>query len=267
MGRILNRTSTNATARRTFIGGGRLSSARVTRFQGAVNMSVTEVLAHLPTHWLDGVPPDKRVVIGDVSWDYYESLVEQLGESRNRRVAFDGKDIEMMTLGPFHERQKSLLDWFIMIVAGELKIERQPMGSTTWKRKKLKRAIESDLCYYFDPAKLAAVAAAAESDNIDIYPNPDLAAEVDVSPPKIDRPGIYAALQVLEFWRVRNKAVPIEQLGPDGTYVPVPRSRFLPVRAEDVTRWIFSEDSSSLVEWEARLRQWVRDQLVPEAGE
>ena len=229
-------------------------------------MSVTEALTPPPTHWLDGVPPDKRVVIVDVTWDCYESLVEQIGESRNCRVAFDGKDIEMMTLGPFHERQKSLLDWFIMIVAAELKIERQPMGSTTWKRKKLKRAIESDVCYYFDPAKLAAAAAAADSDNIDIYPNPDLAAEVDISPPKIDRPGIYAALQVPEFWRVRNKAVSIEQLGPDGTYMPVPRSRFLPVRAEDVTRWVFSEDSSSLVAWEARLRQWVRDQLVPKAG-
>jgi Uma2 family endonuclease len=242
------------------------SLARVARFQGAVNMSVAEVLTHPPTHWLDGVPPDKRVVIVDVTWDHYESLVEHMGESRNCRVAFDGKDIEMMTLGPFHERQKSLLDLFIMIVAGELKIERQPMGSTTWKRKKLKRAIESDVCYYFDRAKLAAAAAAAESDNIDVYPNPDLAAEVGISPPKIDRPGIYAALHVQELWRVRNKVVSIEQLGPDGTYVPVARSRFLPVRAEDVTRWIFSEDSSSLVAWEARLRQWVRDQLVPEAG-
>jgi Uma2 family endonuclease len=229
-------------------------------------MSVSEALTPPPTQWLDGVPPDKRVVIGDVTWDYYESLVEQMGDSRHCRVAFDGEDIEMMTLGPLHERQKSLLDWFIMIVAGELKIERQPMGSTTWKRKNLKRAIESDVCYYFDPAKLAAAAAAAESDDIDIYPNPDLAAEVDISPPKIDHPGIYAALQVQEFWRVRNKAVSIEQLGPDGTYVPVPHSRFLPVSAEDVTRWILNEDSSSLVEWEGRLRQWVRDHFVPGAG-
>jgi hypothetical protein len=60
-------------------------------------------------------------------------------------------------------------------------------------------------------------------------------------------------------------AVSIEQLGPDGTYAPVPHSGFLPVRAEDVTRWVFSEDSSSLVAWEGRLRQWVRDELVPKA--
>ena len=126
----------------------------------------------------------------------------------------------MMTLGPFHERQKSRLDLFIAFVAGELKVRSQPMGSTTWRRKKLKRAIESDLCYYFEPAKLAAVAAAADSDNIDDFPNPDLAVEVDVSPPKIDRSGIYAASSVPEFWRACKKAVSIEQLGLDGKYVP-----------------------------------------------
>ena len=182
-------------------------------------MSTAEALKP-PPHLLDGIPPDKRVVIIDVTWDDYESLIDQIGEARSCRVAFDGKDIEMLTLGPFHERQKSLLDWFIMIVAGELKIERQPMGSTTWKRKKLARAIESDLCYYFDPVKTAAAAAAARSDDVDLYPNPDLAVEVDISPPKIDRPGIYAALEVPELWRARKQSVSIEHLGPAGEYVP-----------------------------------------------
>jgi Uma2 family endonuclease len=168
----------------------------------------------------------------------------------------------MMTLGPFHERQKSLLEFFITIVAGELKIRRQPMGSTTWKRKRLKRAIESDLCYYFDPAKLVVAVAAARSDNVDDYPNPDLAVEVDISPPKIDRSGIYAALEVPEYWRAREQVVSIEQLGPDGKSVPVLRSRFLPVGPKDVTRWVFSEDSADLVTWEERLREWVRNVLV-----
>ena len=224
-------------------------------------MSTAEALKP-PPHLLDAIPTDKRVVILDVTWDDYESLIDQIGEARNCRVAFDGKDIEMMTLGPFHERKKSLLDWFIMIVAGELKIERQPMGSTTWKRKKLARAIESDLCYYFDPVKIAA-AATARSDDVDLYPNPDLAVEVDISPPKIDRPGIYAALEVPEFWRARKQSVSIEHLGPDGEYVPALRSRFLPVQPEDITRWIFNEDSTSLVRWEERLREWVRNELVP----
>jgi Uma2 family endonuclease len=215
---------------------------------------------------LDNFPPDTRVVIADVTWKDYESLVEAVGDSRNCRVAFDGKDIEMMTLGPFHERQKSLLELFITFVAGELKIRRQPMGSATWRRKALERAIESDLCYYFEAAKLAAARAAARSDDIDDYPNPDLAVEVDISPPKIDRSGIYAALHVQEVWRARKNSVSIEQLGPDGKYVPAPRSRFLPVRSEDVTRWVFNEDSNDLVTWEERLRDWVRNELIPQGN-
>jgi Uma2 family endonuclease len=228
-------------------------------------MSVIEVLEPPPaqTGLLDGFPPDTRVVIHGVTWDDYENLIDQVGDARNWRIAFDGKDIEMMTLGPWHETERSLLEAFIAIVAGELKIERRPMGSTTWKRKNLARAIESDLCYYFDRAKLAAATAALYSDDVSLYPNPDLAVEVDISPPKIDRPGIYAALQVPEFWRARRKSVSIEQLGPDGKYVPATRSQFLPVRPEDVTRWVFNEDSNNLVTWEGRLREWVRSELAP----
>ncbi len=164
----------------------------------------------------------------------------------------------MMSGGPFHERQRSLVDLFVMVVAGELKIERQPMGSTTWRRKTIKRGVESDLCYYFDPAKLAAAAAAAHSDDVDRYPNPDLAVEIDISTPKIDRPGIHAALGVPEFWRVRKGAVTIEHLGPNEKYTTAARSLYLPVTAEDLTRWVFTEDSACLVAWEERLRAWVR---------
>ena len=153
------------------------------------------------------------MVIADVTWDDYERLADSVRPGENCRVAFDGKDIEMMTLGPWHEAEKSLVEAFIAIVAGELMIVRQPLGSTTWKRRKLKRAIESDLCYYFVPDKVAAYAAALRSNNVDDYPNPDLAVEIDISKPKIDRLGIYAALEVPELWRSRKRAVSIEQLG------------------------------------------------------
>ena len=48
-------------------------------------------------------------------------------------------------------------------------------------------------CYYFLPEKLAAdaLALAQGSDDVADYPNPDLAIEVDISPPQIDRAGIY----------------------------------------------------------------------------
>ena len=88
--------------------GGRLL-VQIASIQGALLMSTVEVLKSLPTptRMLDVVPPDTRVVFHDVTWDAYENLVDALGDRDNCRVAFDGKDIEMMTLGPFHERQRS----------------------------------------------------------------------------------------------------------------------------------------------------------------
>ena len=95
-----------------------------------------------PRRMLDGVPPDTRVVIADVSWDFYDRFSKAVREGNSCRVAFDGKDIEMMTIGPLHEAYKTQFDVFITIVAGELGIKRRPMGSTTWKRKKVKRGVE-----------------------------------------------------------------------------------------------------------------------------
>jgi len=41
-------------------------------------------------------------------------------------------------------------------------------------------------------------------------PNPDLAIEVDISPPQVDRAGIYATLGVTEVWRFVDNTLVIE---------------------------------------------------------
>jgi Uma2 family endonuclease len=213
-----------------------------------------------PARMLVGLPPDTRVVIGDVSWEFYDRFSDRVRKGDNCRVAYDGKDVEIMSIGPLHDWIMSLLTVFVEIISEELKIECIPMGSTTWKRGQVKRGIESDQCYYFDPAKMetAGSSAAKLSDKVADYPNPDLAIEIDISPSKIDRPGIYAALKVQEFWRVRKGQVSIEQLSPDGTYKPVAASTFLRVRPEDVTHWLFKEDSKARLAWKERLREWLR---------
>ena len=142
---------------------------------GRQTMNVT-TRAPSPRRMLDGVPPDTRVVIAGVTWEFYDRFSRAVREGDNCRVAFDGKDIEMMTLGPLHERYKTRLDTFIAIVADEVRIEHQPQGSTTWKRKKVKRGVEPDSCFYFKPEKLLACAAAEAkgSNKVKDYPNPDL---------------------------------------------------------------------------------------------
>ncbi len=132
------------------------------------------------------------------------------------------------------------------------------------RRKNLKRGIESDVSYYFDTSKLAAFAAAfaRRSNKIKDYPNPDLAVEIAVSPSKIDRTGIYAALRVPEIWRFETESVAIEQLTPAGIYVAAASSRFLHVRPNEVARWIYAEESPRGLAWEQRLREWVRNEVA-----
>jgi Uma2 family endonuclease len=164
-----------------------------------------------------------------------------------------------MNVGPVHDSIGEILGQFINIVSEELAIDMRGTRSTTWKRKKLKRGVEADLSYYFSRVKLLAYDAglANWSESIEDYANPDLAVEVDLSRSKIDRPGIYAALEVAEVWRVRDRKVSIEQLQPEGTYPPAVRSRFLLVTADEVTRWVLEEDARGGVTWKQRLRAWV----------
>ncbi len=209
------------------------------------------------------VPDEERGVVRGVSWEFYDQLSDAIGEQSHIRLAYDGEDMEIMTVGPNHERSKTSLDPFVTEVCLGLEIDFEPMGSTTWKRSKEKKGLESDLCYYFDQGKLQAVRAidVRESNDVADYPDPDLAVEVDISQPGIDRPKIYAALKVSEIWRFKNNVVVIEQLQPNRTYLGVTSSRFLHVRADEVTRWFADRQSSRPGDWTPRLREWIQTEL------
>jgi Uma2 family endonuclease len=202
---------------------------------------------------------DQRVAIRGVSWDLYERISEAIGQGQRVFLAFDGKDLEIMTKGPNHEDYRDRFNDFLKAVATACGIRGRWLGETTWKRPRADRGIEADQCCIFDPEKLAAVnrARANSSNDVADYPDPDLAVEIDISPSLVDRPSIYAALNVGEVWRFDGNLVVIEQLGPDGKYVAVARSRWLPVRPADVRRWLVEEDSSDDVKWRRRLTAWA----------
>ena len=169
--------------------------------------------------------PDLRVVFRGVDWGFYDRLVESIPESSNIHVDFDGKDLEVMGKGRPHGKVGGLFGQFVEAVAQELGIAYSSLGDTTWKRPLIARGLEADRCYYFLAEKIAADAAALERGSKDIadYPNPDLAIEVDISPPQVDRAGIYAALRVTEIWRFTEGSVIIERLSPTaGTWPSKP---------------------------------------------
>jgi Uma2 family endonuclease len=214
------------------------------------------------------VPAEERGVMRGVSWNFYDRLTDAINERSSIRVAFDGKDVEIMVVGPLHEGFGDRLGVFISEVCDGLDLDSYGLGSATLKREDVGRGVEADLSYCFDPDKVAACRAAEAlgSNDIAAFPIPDLAVEIDISPPKIDRADIYSKLRAPEVWRFSNDAVSIEQLDASGKYVAADASRFLCVRADEVTQWLREGRSTTQPTWKRAVREWTRAVLRPRAG-
>ncbi len=214
------------------------------------------------------VPVEERGVMRDVSWNLYDRLTDAINERSSIRVAFDGKDVEIMVVGPVHEGLGGRLGVFVSEVCDGLDLDSYALGSATLKREDVERGVEADLSYCFDPEKVAACRAAEAlgSNDIAAFPIPDLAVEIDLSPPKIDRADIYSKLRAQELWKFRDDALSIEQLDASGHYVAADASRFLYVRADEVTRWLREGKSTKQPAWKRAIREWARAELRPRAG-
>jgi Uma2 family endonuclease len=134
------------------------------------------------TRLLEG---ETRILARDVPWALYEELVDSLHEGSPIRLAYDGKDMELMTTSKDHEQVGWLMARFAVAIIEELRIKFVPCGRSTWKEAKARRGIEADACYILAPAKVETVRAfraAKLKDEFD-YPMADLAVEVDISRP------------------------------------------------------------------------------------
>jgi Uma2 family endonuclease len=206
-----------------------------------------------------------RFVVPGVSWRVYKTLVEDLSASSPIRVAYDGRNMELMVRGPMHHRHAKWIDRLIMAIADELEVPIEDLGETTWQREQADRGIEADLSYFFVPAKIEAVREAEqrESNKVDDYPDPDLVVEVDISPPQVDREGIYATLKVPEVWLFDGQVLAIWRLRADGRYAQAESSEWLGVRADQAARWLIQEDRRDRKAWTTRLAAWVRGGMTP----
>ncbi|MFM7369313.1 MAG: Uma2 family endonuclease, partial [Sphaerospermopsis kisseleviana] len=119
---------------------------------------------------LQSTPAEQRTVLYDVSWDTFESLLKDTGENRGSRFAYECGTLEIMTPLFEHENPKGNFSNFIVALAEELDIELRSAGSTTLKRKIIKKGIEPDTCYYIqnEPAIRG-----KETLNLEIDPPPD----------------------------------------------------------------------------------------------
>lgn len=169
------------------------------------------------------VPPGQKLLIRNLGWTEFESLLEELGEHRSSRIAYSNGTLEIRMPTPEHEVDKELLGDVVKILLDELEIDCECFGSTTFKAENMDSGIEPDQCFYIieNHARMRG----KRRIDLSLDPPPDLAIEVDVtSKTQLDA---YANLGVPELWRYEKNQLRIDRLQ-EGGYRQVTTSPTFP---------------------------------------
>jgi Uma2 family endonuclease len=202
------------------------------------------------------VPPGHQLLLKDVSWQMFENILEELGESRAARVSYSKGVLEIMTPLPEHEDDKVMIGDLVKALLEELDIEFRSLGSTTFKNEEMRQAVEADDCFYIQNE--AAIRGKKRID-LSVDPPPDLAIEIDItSRTKFNN---YEALGVPELWRYNGQKLQINVLR-EGKYVESKISYNFPdLPIEEVIHQYVEQ--SKIVGRNATMRafrNWVREQ-------
>lgn len=200
---------------------------------------------------------EQRVLLENISWHLFESLLEALGEDRSSRLAYDQGMLEIMTPLLPHEHSKRLIEKLIDILVEELNLNIKSIGSMTCKRKDVSRGIEPDSGFYIQNEPL--VRDRQEID-LDRDPPPDLMLEVDFSNSSLNKLPIYSALGVTEIWRYAEGNLQIYQLQ-QGKYIPVNDSPAFAIPLTEIPRFLEQSNRLGEAQMLRMFRVWVREQL------
>jgi Uma2 family endonuclease len=202
------------------------------------------------------VPPGQRVILQDVTWQEFENILEELGDCRGSRLAYNNGILEMMMPLSEHEDNKEIIGDLIKALLEELDIEFRSLGSTTFK-KPTTQGLEPDPCFYI---KNEAAIRGKKRIDLSLDPPPDLAIEIDIT--SRTHPSIYEAMKVPELWRFDRETLQINVLQV-GQYQDVAESRIFPGLAlkQAIPRYL--EESKTLGRNKVlkAFRQWVREQI------
>ena len=206
-------------------------------------------------------PIPASVVIEDVTWEEYEAQLRIIGD-RHIRVNYDDGRMEIMSPLKRHGNPSYLLGRMVDTLVDEFDLPYFPADPVTLKRPDLAKGIEPDKLYFFG-ANSARVQGPREFD-FTIDPPPDLIIEVDETSSSVPRMPIFAALGILEVWRIKRGVLHFLHLQPDGTYQPRDRSRAFPVLTlAEAARFLEQGLRSDAIPWIRGFRAFVRDVLVP----
>ena len=199
-----------------------------------------------------------RFLLKNISWQTYEALLKDLESQRGIRLTYDRGLLEIMTPLAPHERNSRLIGRLVEALTEELNIEICSLGSLTCKREDLARGLEPDECYYIQNKP---VIRSLEQIDLNQYPPPDLAIEIDITSSSINRLALYASLGVPEVWRYDGSRLIIYQLE-GGEYKVCDRSSTFPlITSSEIIRFLELRKSNGETALIRLFREWVRNQV------
>ncbi|MBW4639049.1 MAG: Uma2 family endonuclease [Gloeocapsa sp. UFS-A4-WI-NPMV-4B04] len=202
-------------------------------------------------------PIEQRVLLKNISWQLFESLLLEMGEQRSTRLAYHKGNLELMTPLWEHENRNRLIERLISTLVEELNLEFNPGGSVTLKRSDMSVGKEPDSCYYIQNE--ARVRGKTEID-LTQDPPPDLAIEIDITNSSLNQLALYADLGVFEIWRFDGRRLKIYQLQNE-EYTECDYSPTFPLLpATKVEEFIEQCQTTGVITSVRQLREWVRNQ-------
>lgn len=224
--------------------------------QTTIETTLPVQLPEAPTReerWVEG---NHRIILHGISWETYEHLLNDMGDSHAAHFAYDQGELEIMVPTERHEKPNRTLALLVEVLAEELNIDLQRLGSTTLKREDLQKGLEPDSCFYIQNETQIR---GKEKLDFTIDPAPDLIIEIDETSSSLNKFPIYAKLGTLELWRYKNNQVKFFVLTNDH-YVEVENSLAFPLLMSAMATQFITESAvlTSTV-WLRRVRQWVRE--------
>jgi len=140
------------------------------------------------------------------------------------RMTYDRGTLEIEMPSTRHEALKWIVGRFIETYAEESGIDYEPTGSTTWHREAIEAGLEADESYYIQNRERVR----GREVDLAIDPPPDLAVEIDLTKPDVEKESVYARLGVPEIWRWRDGRLVVLVRQPGGEYAESPRGAAMP---------------------------------------
>jgi len=138
---------------------------------------------------------DARILLRDVAWATYAALRDAPDHDHLRMTYLDG-ELEIMSPGRQHGVSAAVIGRLLEVFCLERRIPLYLLGTTTFREETQKRGLEADEAY----------ARGIEKER------PDLAIEVVVSSPLLDKLEVYRGLGVAEVWVFRRGMFTIHSL-------------------------------------------------------